>query len=366
MEVGKVNTVEVQRCDDISQLLRDWESLFELSEATCFQSIYWVRAWIKCYQPDFKVLRVWQGDELLGMALVVMVRKRTKLGFTSNSLYFQQTGDSVLDQIWVEYNGVLCKKGTEDSVTQVVGEYLRTSDFEWDELCLGTVRVSFIKKLKKCLDLRSLIRHESPSYGVSLVAVRESGKTYLEVLSRNTRYQIRRSIKLYEIEGETLEVVRAVSEQQAEQFFLDAGEYHKKRWGRGSGFHNEHFIRFHCELISDSHKAGFVDILKIKCGSKVLGYLYNLCCNGVVYFYLSGLSECGTTKLKPGLTAHALAIEYYKEKGMRFYDFMGGDGQYKKSLGEAHETLIYADLRKDRLMYRMENKLSQFKERFLL
>lgn len=365
MKTNKEYYVDVQGPVDVSQVLKDWQTLSELSQLTCFQSVNWLRAWLECYKPDIKVLRVFRGEALFGMTLIVYVKGKTSLGLPSNRLYFQQVGDKERDQIWVEYNGILSRSGYEYEVLDIACEYLKEIDSEWDELCLGTVSFSYMEAIQARLDLEPMVFSHSPSYGVDIKKLGGKGGNYLDSLSRNTRYQIRRSIKLYESSGGALEVHRALTSVEAQQYFVEVGELHKKRWGAESGFYNEHFIRFHKLLISNSYDDGFVDILKIACGNKVLGYLYNFCFRGIVYFYLCGLTDEGSNKLKPGLTAHTLAIEHYRKGGMSYYDFMGGGGQYKESLGQAHDDLVYASLRKNKYKFRLESKLRQLKERIL-
>jgi len=66
----------------------------------------------------------------------------------------------------------------------------------------------------------------------------------------------------------------------------------------------------------------------------VLGYLYNFEYGERVYSYQSGFSYSDDNRHRPGLLAHALAIEQARQRGMRVYDFLAGDAPYKARLGQ--------------------------------
>lgn len=51
--------------------------------------------------------------------------------------------------------------------------------------------------------------------------------------------------------------------------------------------------------------------------------------------------------MKPGLLAHALAIQYYAENGRAEYDFLAGDSQYKRSLTSQSRPLNWSVLYRD-------------------
>ena len=73
------------------------------------------------------------------------------------------------------------------------------------------------------------------------------GSSYLDTLSSNTRYQIRRSRRIYEERGQ-VELKRAQSVGEALEFFDQIGPLHIHRWGGElgeSGFVNPEFLLFH-------------------------------------------------------------------------------------------------------------------------
>ena len=356
----------VRSLKEYPSLSSDWLSLEQKSEASFFLSWTWVGTWLDCYLPEVDILSVTLDDEIIGLCLLSKSVFSQWKRFTSKRLHFHQTGKPELDQIWTEYNGVLCATDHASEINALVMPFLIKHYSGWDELMLGAVSKNLAETLQKSSGLSRLDLWESPSYGVDLQDLKTKGLGFLESLSRNTRYQIRRSLKIYESQG-GLRLQFAANETEAWSFFHEIAPLHMGRWGTKvgeSGFSNPAFVAFHDLLIKRAFPLKQVDIIKVFCGARVLGYLYNFLYRGRVYFYLSGLVSEQDAKLKPGLCAHALAIQYYMNKGYKFYDFMGGDDRYKSSLGAAHEELYLITLQKDRLKFKIEAFLRGLKQHF--
>ncbi len=52
-----------------------------------------------------------------------------------------------------------------------------------------------------------------------------------------------------------------------------------------------------------------------------------------------------------------MMIQDYIERGQDFYDFMGGEDRYKKSLGREHGSIVKMVLQRPRLTLFVENAL---------
>jgi hypothetical protein len=191
---------------------------------------------------------------------------------------------------------------------------------------------------------------------------------FLSSLSSNTRYQIHRAEREYNRSGPGL-VERATTTKQALEWLSDAAPYHIARWGDtrvGSGFENHHFVNFHKGLINSLFPEGTIDLLKISFGGQTIAYLYNFIVDKCAYFYLSANiypnSTTSTKHTKPGLVAHALAIEHYIQQGFHTYDFMGGESQYKRSFATQGQPISLVRFQRDNLFMRAENKLRSLKQ----
>lgn len=347
--------------------LRDeWLALEEKCQTSFFLSWTWISAWLSSYQPDVDLLRVFHQGELVSLALLTKSNFSQWKRFASRRLHIHQTGEPSQDQIWTEYNGLLADPRHEEAVYAVLLPYLEKNYPAWDELVIGAITRSVALKLEQSSSLSRLDLWHSPSYGVDLKRIPKHFPDYLSSLSRNTRYQIRRSFKLYEEHG-GLSLHFAADVEEALLFFREAGPLHLEKWGRGlgeSGYSNPAFVRFHEHLIREAFPLKQVDLIKVCCGQQAIGFLYNYLYRGQVYFYLSGLITEKDAKLKPGLCAHSLAIQHYIDNGYSFYDFMGGQDRYKASLGEVHAELFHIALQKPHLKFKIEAFLRSVKQSF--
>ena len=85
--------------------------------------------------------------------------------------------------------------------------------------------------------------------------------------------------------------------------------------------------------------------------------------NRRVCAYQSGFNFDADSRLKPGLVAHSLAVEYNLRMGANIYDFMAGEGQHKRSLASNVETMIWLVVYRKHLKLRFENMLRELKAR---
>ncbi|MCP4163161.1 MAG: GNAT family N-acetyltransferase, partial [Deltaproteobacteria bacterium] len=217
-------------------------------------------------------------------------------------------------------------------------------------------RVSAIKNTG--FKIKTLLK--VPCFSVDLKKIRQLEKPYLVTLSPNTRYQIRRSIREYELKSGQISLSFAKNKEQAVQFFREAGDMHKDRWD-DSGFNNSDFTRFHENLIHDNFDYKLIELIKVTTATSTIAIMYNLLIDKKVYFYLQGLKYEEHKKIKPGLVAHSLITQYYIDKGMELYDYMGGYSQYKSQLA-SHSTDCYTIcIQRPLFKFSLENMARKFK-----
>ena len=191
-------------------------------------------------------------------------------------------------------------------------------------------------------NLFSWMLKEEHSFGIDLTPFQSSDPKFIDGLSKNTRYQIRRSLRLYEERGE-LEFRVAQSAEEASLFLSEAGKYHQLRWG-GEGdqsvLEGSAYSDFHNSLIKKAFPRDEVMVIKISAGDILVGYIYNFLYCGTVNFYQCAFNYEEDKKKKPGLVSHHLCIENYISDGLEYYDFLAGESQYKKSLGRQADPMF--------------------------
>lgn len=360
-------TVTREPAAGCASLRDEWLELEGRASPTVFLSWQWLGHWLNVYQPQAWVLRVTENDRLIGLGLIVETDERRHGVLKSRCLRLHQTGHKLLDQIWIEYNGFLAENGMEKAVADACMQYLCSSMPHWDEFVIGAIDADEADHYAQITGLHKHLRWEAPCYGVDLVELRKTGERYLDKLSRNTRYQINRSYRLYQQHGE-VRLVRPDSVEEALAMFDRIGPKHLERWGAGtdeSGFANPDFVRFHRELIRFQWAEGGIDLVALMAGDKEIASFYNLVYSQVVYFYLGSVQVEKDNKLKPGLLGHSLCIEDYRHHGFHYYDFMGGDERYKSTLGKLHRHLVQISLQRDRFKLKLEDVARRTRNRWV-
>lgn len=356
-------TVTLDPLENVAQLESEWLDLENRSDCSFFLSWTWVGTWLQTFEPSCFVLRVNAPDRLVSLALITESKFSAPFRFSASRLHIHQKGNALCDQIWTEYNGFLCEPAIRSEAVSLAMKYLVDSFPGWDELVIGAITKEDAEVLEKSSGLVRRDLWEAPSFGVDLQRLRMHDEDYLSTLSKNTRHQIRRSIRLYGESG-GLELIQASSAEEALGFLSDVGPLHLRRWGDGlsqSGFANPRFVSFHEALIRNGWPKGEIDFIKVKSGTRVLGYFYNFLYRNKVYFYLSGLLKESDSKLKPGLCGHVISIQHYIDHNYDYYDFMGGNERYKASLGVKHDDLFQVSLQKNQLKFKIEDSLRAVK-----
>lgn len=361
-------SVSLVPLDDVAVVEKEWLDLEARSSCSFFLSWTWIGTWLSVIEPHCDVLRVHFKEQLVGLALVTRSQHSAFNHFPSSRIHFHQKGNALCDQIWTEYNGMLSVEDHQNASMIASLRYLEKEFSDWDELVISAVTEEVAELMEGATDLTRQDLWQSPTFGVDLQQLKQLGSNYLDSLSRNTRYQIRRSLRLYQSRNNDtgLKLVFADSCAEALTYLDEVAPLHLDRWGSGlseSGFTNESFVAFHRELIRRGWPDGRIDFIKVKSGAKVIAYIYNFLYRGTVYFYLSGIAAETEPKLKPGLCSHALCIQHYLDKGYKYYDFMGGDDRYKASLGKRRDELYKITLQKDKLKFKVEDFLRSLKNR---
>lgn len=344
-----------------------WLDLERRSDCSFFQSWGWIRCWL-LHLPEGlipSVLTVSAGSEVVGLGILVARRRIRHAFVNSRSLYLNETGDPLIDSIGLEYNGFLIDRRVVEPVGRGCLEWLVEKKHGWDELNFGGLNAANTRSYAKIageLGLAVLVRRKGRCDYVDLEVLQQDAGGYLARLSRNTRHQIRRALRLYEDDGRpSIEAARTVGEALC--VLEELKELHQGYWtqrGHPGAFARGIFVRFHRNLIAKRFDAGETQLLRVSAGKKLIGYLYNFVKDGRVYAYQSGFNYDPDPRLKPGLVSHYLAIEHNLARGARVYDFMAGESQHKRSLSTHAGELTWLVLQRRLARFRLENALRSF------
>lgn len=362
IETGaKVRLVELEDTSEVEAL---WTDLERRAEPSFFQSWGWIHAWLNTFpeRAGLMFLQVWLDGRIVGLSLLGRNVVPAGRFFTSRALLVSEAGDPDHDALTVEHSGILMERGLEALVLEHALAHLRDIGWSWDELFISGVEhtdADIYKAAAEMVGLVPEVRVEHPYFYVDLEAMRGAGLSYLDTLSRNTRYQVRRSMRRYAERGElTLRAADTVADAHAVLTALQS--VHQACWnarGEPGAFATPRILEFHRQLIETCLPRGQVELLEVRAGATAIGYLYNFVLDGVVSNYQTGFVYEDDPHLKPGLVSHALAVERATGQGRLVYDFLMGDQRYKRSMAKHEASMQWLVLRNQSVRTTLQSRL---------
>jgi CelD/BcsL family acetyltransferase involved in cellulose biosynthesis len=317
---------------DFIALGERWRALEARADCSFYQSWTWTGCLAEQRFPDPVLLEATQDGDTVALAL--FNRRR----FLRQTLLLGETGDAVHDSPYIEYNGVAMARSASISLHDCLCAARRQP--------VGTVRPWLPRRLVLSgVDDATLeaaraagpvsIRRSEQSFSVDLANLRASGSDFLDGLSANTRYQLRRSDRAYAAVG-PLTAHRAATATEAHGWLDELATRHQVTWrarGHPGAFARPFFARFHHALIDRGMPREEIDLLRVTGGGQTVGLLYNFRYRGRALAYQGGFDYAGAGRhQKPGLTCHHQAIRFAAAAGLDRYDFLAGEGRYKRSL----------------------------------
>lgn len=355
--------VNLSALPPIAELAIIWQTLQAQSDHSFFTSWAWVGCWLQVLPKNLSplLLKAEREGKIVGAGIVV-ARERSRLRlFKTPAFYLHTTGDPYFDEITIEYNSFL----TERSITpQIVKQFLdflfSTHEHRCDEISIdGGIDAHKLRDIAP-VGTRILVPRLRGCYSVDLDQLRLSEQEYISTLGSSRRYNIRRSMREYSKVG-ALNITVADSVTEAVFFLGELRQLHQAYWGtKGStgAFANPFFNKFINHLITTQFASGNIQLLRVRAGDRVIGYLLNFVYYGHVYQYQSGFDYHVCDKYNgPGYVCHLFGVEHNVKSGHHKYDYMAGDSEYKKAMGEPDGELSWQVIQRERLGFRIEDRV---------
>ena len=342
----------------LDQLEREWRALEAAAQPSFFTSWAWIGTLLAAIPAASRpmLLRGCGQGETVALALLGSAATRRRHGLVrSRGLYLNETGDPRFDAMTIEHNGVLTATGSEPAVVGALLGWFAGLRGEADELHLsGSLR----RWPEEALARHGLLCRERalPSYSIDLCRLTASDGAVDPVLSANARQQLRRAFRHFAAQG-PLRLREAATETEAQSWFTGLKALHCASWARrgiAHSFAGGFFEMFHRRLIERSFADGTIQLIEVRAGERVIGYLYNFRHDGRVYAYQSGFADADPRE-RPGVVTHALAIGHAFRSGMRVYDFMAGRNRLKESFATRCEPMLWQAVEQPRLAFRLEH-----------
>ena len=354
---------------DIAGVEPQWRQLQERTNCAYFLSWSWIGNWLKALpvSPAPLLFTATEAGAIVGLAIVFSRTLRRHGVIVSRAVFLNKTGDDTLDEITIEYNGILAESRKHAQVTRAAIDYFMSNG--WDEVFIDAALSPDTVMLPQGARWRSRRRMPWSGYAVNLQKIRDAGTTYLDVLSGNMRQQIRRAMHEYAKLGPLRVENAGPNKQAAESWLAELARLHQISWvrkGMPGAFSNSFFNRFHASLVAERTAAGEIQMLRVGFGDRWIGYLYNFYWNGVVHNYQSGFNyDLLPRKNWPGTIAQFAAIEFNLRHGANSYDFLGGDSQQKRSLATETVPLDWIVARRRCIKFQIEDGMRSLRNRLI-
>ena len=341
----------------------EWRHLEKSGNPSFFTSWDWVGTLFDTLPAPCRLtlLRLSEDAETVGLAYLGRERALRHLLIRSERLHLNSPGE----QLIVEDNLLLARPEFESACWDAILRWFARQQNVADELVLQGLRRPL--DVPAATDYR-LRCHDMPSrsYHVDLKRL-EGADQFADLLSKNARYQLRRSIRDYGGPS-ALKLAEARSTEEALAWFEDMKVLHIDSWTRrGSphAFSRPFFEAFHRNLIRRTFSLGRIQMLRVDAGGTPIAYLYNFRDGLRTYAYQSGFAD-KDRRLRPGAVSHALAIDHNFRLGVHIYDFMAGSNRLKSSFATDCRDMHWTTIQLPRMRFGLENSARYAKHRFCL
>ena len=342
---------------DHARIGRLWSDLQQRADHSFFQSWGWIGAWLASLPAEIEplCLTARAGGDTVGLGLLTARRAHRYGVLAARGLHLHQTGDDRLDQLTIEYNGLLLDRRDPAGIARASLNRLGTETKLWNELYLPGVSPVW-RDWATAAGTPDLIQDSVCRY-VDLAA---GDDAWWRSLSGNARQQLRRAQRLCG----TITVDVADDLATAWDIWGELKALHQGAWqarGAAGAFANEWFTGFHERLIAERLGAGEIQLLRLRSEGETVACLYNFIYGRRALAYQSGFAIDADNRRKPGLVAHAAAIALSRSRGLSIYDFLAGEAQYKRSLADAETRLVWLAVRRPTLAFAVERGLRRLK-----
>ena len=246
-------------------------------------------------------------------------------------------------EVCSDYLSVLCQPGFEDDVAQTLADWLlqrRESESElvgndtdrWGLLELTGVdaqdRITAL--LADQLGQGGSIVDRRAAANCWRVGLPTTVDEYIAGLSKNSRKRFRRIRRRMLDSGRAvLRTARGTAELSAAlETLIELHQRRRHDLGQPGCFASKRFAAFHREVAPRMFLAGQAQMHVLHVDSRPVAAEYQLCGNGVVYAYQTGIDP-ERLDLEPGRACQTAILCWAIENGYRAYDMLRGDEPYK-------------------------------------
>jgi CelD/BcsL family acetyltransferase involved in cellulose biosynthesis len=320
-----------------SHLKQDWEALlWRSSGSTVFLSWEWQKIWWEWFgqQAQLSILAVRDDGELVGLAPLY------SLPTTQGPRTLQLVGGVDVS----DYLDVLVV--ADDRAEKVYGALWRFLTNEhgdaWDLLDLHNVPSTSptLKHLPALaarsgrVEVMSRVEEVCP-----VIALPSTWEDYLSALNRKQRHELRRKMGKAGREA-TVHWQYADDPTTLDQEVDDFIRLHRRSGGQKKAFMDERMQGFFCDIAHSALDRGWLRLAALTVDDKKVASMFCFQWADAFLVYNSGYEPDLYPSLSTGIVLMAYCIQDAIERGLKVFDFLRGEEEYKYRFG-AVRTEIY-------------------------
>jgi CelD/BcsL family acetyltransferase involved in cellulose biosynthesis len=346
----------VRNDSDFYSLKPKWDKILLSSEDCAItQTWEWMTTWWRVYGKSKKLFIIcgYVNNELIGILPLSTDKKALSIkGFFLKSYHILGSGRTKQRGVVSDYLNIITKKGYEDKFIRNLFPFLEKNR-EWDEIIIENIDATsrlfelFIRYLPETsLFLSIKKKHPSP-----FIQLPDSWEEFLNNISTNLRYKIKRGRKEFENIGGSYRAIQ--QKKELSKAFQDLEQLHQYSWtsrGEPGAFSDKSWRSFHKILIPMIFNRNWLKLSFLDINGEPVAANYNFGFHRKVHFYQSGLIRHDNKHIRLGLLLHSYCIEDAIKQKYLEYDFLSvgkSGGEYKYLWTDLHRDLITVRLAKN-------------------
>jgi CelD/BcsL family acetyltransferase involved in cellulose biosynthesis len=318
-----------------------WNPLLEKSQSDCFFLTWeWMSTWWEVYGACYTLfILVVENEELevVGIAPLMIGKGKGVLSHFQRRLMFISQDTDVTP----EYLDFIIASGREAEVLDLFVEALgRSHRQDWDSMQLQRVLDSSvnIRHFSSSLSRHGIIISSHDEIICRYALLNDSWDDYLKNKSQHFRKRWSYTHRRLTNEGE-LSCLFVPQDVSLEAAYDKLVQLNLERWGeKGASFRSDAYIGFHRLLCQRIEPRGWLVLVQMTQNDKTIAAKYDYLYDGKMWGNQGGWSE-EFRKMNVGEVLIGKLFEWGIEKGIREYDFLGGDVGYKERWGTAHRVM---------------------------
>jgi CelD/BcsL family acetyltransferase involved in cellulose biosynthesis len=327
---------------EIEGLERAWNSLLAQSSArTIFLSWEWVQAWWSAFgaRRGLVLLTCIDSEGTL-VAIAPLQRTWEETGPRVFGWLLRLVGDGIGGSENLDW---VVREGYEAAAVSAFVDWLDQHRSLWDAIGLNTVPATspVMAAVRAELRRRGWRQVERPGTGY-VRRLPESWEALLASLSKNKRTQI--STRLRKLQDRfSVRVRRCERLEELPECLEHLMSLHQKRWGlRGEAgsFALEQKRTFYLEMAQKLLLRGWLDFWLLELDGKTVAAEFGFHYSGTYSFLQAGFDP-EFASYSVGVVLRAHIMQELIARGLREYDFLGGDDQYKHSWGAESRNYVF-------------------------